>query len=172
MSNHITIELCAEDRARLDRLAEALERRNCDSCVQSALKAHNDLAAMLQQPAEPDPIQQKLAEALARADRKPTTETPAEAPQEPAEATEAETPATTREQDESPAEVPQASEAAPSATVDDIRQKYVALVASGKKDGARDTIKSYGVTKISDIPADKCVEVLAKLNALEVADNA
>lgn len=36
--NKITIELCAEDRARLDRLAEALERRTCDSCVRSALE--------------------------------------------------------------------------------------------------------------------------------------
>ena len=167
MSNHITLELCAEDRARLDRLAEALERRNCDSCVQAALKAHNDLAAMLQQPAEPDPIQQKFAEVLARGDRKPATETPAEAPQEAEEATEPETPATTQEADESPAETPQASEAAPTATVDDIRQKYVALVASGKKDDARDIIKSYNVTKISDIPTDKCAEVLAKLNGLE-----
>lgn len=35
--NVITIELCAEDRARLDRLAEALERKACDSCVASAL---------------------------------------------------------------------------------------------------------------------------------------
>lgn len=37
MSNYITIELCAEDRARLDRLAEALERRTCDKCVTSAI---------------------------------------------------------------------------------------------------------------------------------------
>ena len=36
MSNKITIELCAEDRARLDRLAEALEKRACDTCVTSA----------------------------------------------------------------------------------------------------------------------------------------
>ena len=33
MSNTITIELCAEDRARLDRLAEAMERKACDRCV-------------------------------------------------------------------------------------------------------------------------------------------
>lgn len=38
MSNNITIELCAEDRARLDRLAEALERRNCDKCVSTAME--------------------------------------------------------------------------------------------------------------------------------------
>ena len=35
MSNTITIELCAEDRARLDRLAEAMERKACDKCVEN-----------------------------------------------------------------------------------------------------------------------------------------
>lgn len=157
MSNHITIELCAEDRARLDRLAEALERQNCSSCVSSALKIRNDTPKQ----AEPDPAPQEHTEAKAE------TNEVTEAPQEPAEATEAETPATTQAEDESPAEKPQASETGPAVTVDDIRQKYVALVASGKKDEARDTIKSYNVAKISDIPADKCAEVLAKLSALE-----
>lgn len=161
MSNNITIELCAEDRARLDRLAAALEAHNCERCVSTALKAHNDLCAMMQQPAEPDPIQQKLTEVLANA--KQATE----APQEPAGAAEAETPATTQEPEEKPATEAKASEEAPVVTVDDIRQKYVALVASGKKDEARDTIKGYGVTKISDIPAEQCAEVLAKLIALE-----
>ena len=37
MSNRITIELCAEDRARLDRLAEAMERQTCDKCVTTAV---------------------------------------------------------------------------------------------------------------------------------------
>ena len=39
MSNRITIELCAEDRARLDRLAEAMERKTCDKCVTTAIDA-------------------------------------------------------------------------------------------------------------------------------------
>lgn len=155
MSNIITIELCAEDRARLDRLTAALERRNCDACVSNALKWSEGLHR------EPAPVREELTAATEQA------ESPAQPPQEPTEATEAETPATTQAEDESPATKPQASEAAPAVTVDDIRQRYVALVASGKKDEARDTIKSYNVTKISDIPADKCAEVLAKLNALE-----
>ena len=35
--NNITIELCAEDRARLDRLAEALEKypHKCENCAKS-----------------------------------------------------------------------------------------------------------------------------------------
>lgn len=152
MSNNITIELCAEDRARLDRLAEALERRVTQA---------EFIMAQEYGPAEPDPIQQKLTEVLANAKQA------AEAPQEPAGAAEAETPATTQEPEEKPATEAKASEEAPVVTVDDIRQKYVALVASGKKDEARDTIKGYGVTKISDIPAEQCAEVLAKLIALE-----
>ena len=153
MSNHITIELCAEDRARLDRLSAALERKACDKCVETAMAA----MTAAQQPATPDPIREALAEALEQA------ETPAEAPQEPAGATEAETPATTQQ----PEEQPTAAADAPVVTVEDIRERYVALVSSGKKEAARDLIKSYNVTKISDIPADKCAEVLAKLNALE-----
>ena len=35
--NNITLELCAEDRARLDRLAEALEKypHKCENCAKS-----------------------------------------------------------------------------------------------------------------------------------------
>ena len=36
--NHITIELCAEDRARLDRLAEAMERQACSTCQPTAIE--------------------------------------------------------------------------------------------------------------------------------------
>lgn len=36
--NNITIELCAEDRARLDRLTEALERKACGECATPELK--------------------------------------------------------------------------------------------------------------------------------------
>lgn len=39
MSNNITIELCAEDRARLDRLAEALERQ---ASIHTNLKPNNE----------------------------------------------------------------------------------------------------------------------------------
>ena len=64
--NAITIELCAEDRARLDRLAAALERRpNCEGCVSSALEA-----AGLQRPLAPVP-------------EKPVTETTADLPFDP-----------------------------------------------------------------------------------------
>lgn len=67
--NVITIELCAEDRARLDRLAEALERKACDSCVASALTWAEQMKACQEaaKQSDLDPIQQKLADALANA---------------------------------------------------------------------------------------------------------
>ncbi len=65
MSNTITIELCAEDRARLDRLAEAMERKTCDKCVTTAidyLKKDSDQIAPVQEDsveeetAQPEPL--------------------------------------------------------------------------------------------------------------------
>ena len=38
MSNKITIELCAEDRARLDRLTAALERKACEPCATETIE--------------------------------------------------------------------------------------------------------------------------------------
>ena len=52
MSNTITIELCAEDRARLDRLAEALERKACDKCVTSAIQLFKGEAEAPKAPTE------------------------------------------------------------------------------------------------------------------------
>ena len=57
MNNTITLSFCAEDRARIDRLAEALERRACDQSIDATLKAMREIT---------DPVQQKLAEAMAR----------------------------------------------------------------------------------------------------------
>ena len=58
--NKITIELCAEDRARLDRLTAALER-NCSSCASSLAESLEALIskAKLNQgatPAAPAPV--------------------------------------------------------------------------------------------------------------------
>ena len=58
MSNRIAIELCAEDRARLDRLAEALERRTCDKCVSAAIEYVKTPAA----PTEEAPKQEATTE--------------------------------------------------------------------------------------------------------------
>lgn len=138
-------EFCAEDRARLDRLAEALEKNthNCESCVQTAI---NMTQAVIQTP---------------------TKEEPAE---EPAEQ---KTPATTQPEEEKPAEVKEApaEEAKPSVTPEQIQQKVVQLCAGfegKKKPAVRAIINAYGA-KVSDLKdqPDKWDEVWTKLTALE-----
>lgn len=53
MGNTITIELCAEDRARLDRLAVALENKACDKCVTAAVEYIKSATAPVAAPQEP-----------------------------------------------------------------------------------------------------------------------
>lgn len=135
--NHIVIELCAEDRARLDKIIEKLENVSprCDSCV----KAFVDLA------------QGKAAEAPEITADEPQPVEPKQTQPEPEKAS------APKNEDKSPA---------PEVTVEDIRSKYMSLAATPKREEARMLIKLYA-DKISDIPADKRAEVLEKLTALE-----
>lgn len=135
----ITIELSNEDRKALDGIYAKLD------AILEALKE-----------GAPAPHEGPVQAAEA------PTEKPAEAPTEkPAEAPKEEKPA------EAPAEKP-AEEAAPFAevSVDDVRSKVITLSAAGLKQQAREIVRAYA-DKVSDIPADKCAEVLAKLKKLE-----
>ena len=153
--NTITIELCAEDRARLDRLAEAMEKRACDSCVTSALE--------IMKSQQPDPVQKALAETLAKAEK------PAEATRTAPEATEAEALPTVPEEKEEPAEAKDSSDAPP-VTLEQIQQKVISIAAvnKDKKAKVREIINAYG-SKVSDLKdkPDKWAEVWAQLVALE-----
>lgn len=143
--NNITIELCTEDRARLDRLAEALEA----------------LRASQLQPIEPDPVQAALAETLAKATKAQ------ESPENATGAAEAETLATTPQEEEKPeAEAPAPAVSEKKVTQADIRSLYVMLSASGKKEEAKAIILPHA-SKISDIPDELCPGVYAQLTALE-----
>ena len=145
MSNLITIEFCTEDRARLDRLAAALEA----------------MQANLPQPMEHDPVQAALAEILAKATK--AQESPVDAAGE----AEAPTPATTPQEEEKPqAEEPAAPVTEKKVSQADVRALYVKLSASGKKEEAKAIILPISTT-ISGIPDDKVQEVYEKLNALE-----
>lgn len=158
MSNTITIELCSEDRARLDRLAEALERKTCDKCVASALQWQK---AYTEQPTETDPIQQKLAETLAKANDA------VEAPKNATEEAEASTPTTTPQAEEKPTdEEPATAPTAPTVDREELKAKVINLCAKGLKEQARDIVKAYAQT-VRDIPEDKLNECYAKLVALE-----
>ena len=158
MSNTITIELCTEDRARVDRLIAALERKACDKCVSTALEY---VGANQQRPAEPDPVQKALAETLDKATKAQ------ESPENSTGEAEAPTLTTTPQEEEKP-KAGEPAQSATEKTVDqkDIRALYVKLSASGKKKEAQAIILPYA-TAITAIPDDKCGEVYSKLIALE-----
>lgn len=147
----IITELCPEDRARIDRVAVALE----------ALVKLNTATAKIP---EADDIQKALAEQVAKSQK-----APAEAPTEAAGAKKAETPATDHPAEESlpwgdpaPAEEPK-----PVVTTADVQQKVIKLVNAGKKPEVLTIVKSYAAN-VSSIPEDKLAECLERLNALEV----
>lgn len=141
--NKIAIELSAEDRARLDRLAEALEKIS--------------VQAVTAEPAEPDEVQQALTEVLAKAE---TVTAPTE---EPAKV---ETP----KAEETPTEATKTSEG-PKVTLDQIQQKVVQLCAAAggtKKAQVRTIITSYAPTVSAlEHQPDKWKEVWEQLTALE-----
>lgn len=162
--NNIIIELCAEDRARLDRLTEALEALqpptlHC-SLPSPRPKPTDDIPEV-----DLDEVQQKLAETMAKASN------PAETPKNAAEEAKAEAAPidhpveeeTTHEED-APAE-----EAEPTVTLEQIQQKVVQLAAGNggtKRAKVREIINAYA-KKVSDLPEDKWSEVWDKLTALE-----
>lgn len=149
--NTITIELCAEDRARLDNILEALKgvRTNCDACVKAAVAY--TATAIAEGKTEDAP---KVA---------PQPEEPTEEPTAPAEATPTETPT----EEPVPAETPAEEPTAPTVSRAEVQQKVVRLAATPKKAQVREIVNQYA-PKVSDIPEDKLAEVLDKLTALEV----
>jgi hypothetical protein len=146
--NTITFELCAEDRARLDRIIGALENhQNCEHCVSAAIT----MTKAAQVEAETPTVKAN--------EPTPTTNTP------PAEKPE-ETP-TEHPLDAPPIEVnePTAPEA-PTVTRKDVRGKVVKLCAAGKKEDVKKVVTAYAEA-VKDIPEDKLAEVFEKLTALE-----
>ena len=145
--NKITIELCAEDRARLDKLTAALEK---SATVEVGIAVEDT-----------EELNKRLAAAMADAE-KPKTEAKAAAP------------TNTHEEEKAPEndaqEADSAEAKAPSVTLEQIQQKVVQLAASGaeKKAKARNIISDYG-TKVSDLKEqpDKWDEVWEKLAAVE-----
>lgn len=165
MSNHITIELCAEDRARLDRLAEALEKKSCDLCVNQALQWQEQILRAKdtaeKKEKEPDPIQQKLAETLAKANE------PVEAPKNATEETETSTPPTTPTEEEKPTdEEPTQLPSKKTVGRAELRAKVIELSAKGLKEQTRDIVRTYAQT-VTAVPDDKVTECYERLVALE-----
>lgn len=137
MSTTITLELCKEDRDRLDKILEALKdsRPNCENCCRTAMSmvehAHKATTASAQEPAEP---------------------------------VEAETQKTTPQEPETPAQPAPAPER-PAVTHAEIMQQVVRLSTAGKKAEVKEIVTAYA-DKVSAIPEDKLQEVADKLAAL------
>ena len=149
MSNHITIELCQEDRTLLKNLTAAL------GLVADIEEAK--LRVTVGKP-EPDNIQQKLAETLNRVK---------ESPENATEATKAEPLTTEPITEEKPTEATDApaEEAKPTVTLEQIQQKVVQLAAANGealKAKVREIVNTYA-TKVSDIPEDKWAECWTRL---------
>lgn len=150
--NNITIELCAEDRTRLDKLINALEKstqHNCKACAETEANIFKN----------------------AHGKEVPTDELVKDEPtqvEEPVkeEPTAVETP--TAPTEEEPAKEPEpVKEEAPAVTRAMVQQKVVSLAAiPAKKSAVRDIVNSYAA-KVSDIPEDKLAEAFERLTALE-----
>lgn len=185
---NLTVEFCAEDRARLDKSITLQEK------IYALLLEQNTPTLAT---AEDDDLRKKLEAAVASAgasnpdprqvtidDLTPTAAEPAETPQDEAEAptatdtpTEPEAPAT-----EEPAPQEAATswdpleafnqrsemkpEPKPKYTLADIQAKVIALVQGGKKAEVRAICVSYA-PQVTHIPEDKWGEVMAKLTELE-----
>lgn len=149
---NVTVNFCAEDRARLDKIIDLLSARTSEE-----LKSGTEAKPQ-------DDIQKKLAEVVASV----STETVENATDE------AETPTTTEnptepinEAQEEPAEAMQAEEPKkPTVTMAMLTNKAITLSAAGLKDKVRDVVHQYAKT-VTSLPADKWDEVYEKLNALE-----
>lgn len=165
MSNTITIELCSEDRARLDRLAEALERKTCDGCVNNALAwaekvMRGELVATIKAD-EVDDVQKALAETLAKANDA------VEAPKNTVETAETSTLTTTPPKEEKPKEEePTPPPTENKVTREELKAKVINLCAKGLKAETRDIVKEYAET-VRDVPEDKLTECYERLNKLE-----
>ena len=135
--NNITIELCAEDRARLDKLtAELAGLRN--ALRPEPVKLTPELIAPTVKP-EPQKAEEPKQ-------TQPQTEEPKLVPQ--------------------PEPEPTPAPAAPEVSVEDVQRKVVQLVGLGKTAEARAIVTRYA-PNVSGIPADKLPEALDLLSRLE-----
>lgn len=137
--NNITIELCAEDRARIDNLTAALLK------IADAI-AEPSVTYALEEAPKTEPTPEPVPAATT-----PKTEPTPEPVEEP-------TPA--------PVAEPEKAQPEKEVTVAELQAKVVQLVNAGKKSEARLVVLSYAMN-VGSIPADKRAEVLEKLNALE-----
>ena len=143
MTNNIIIELCAEDRQRIDNLTAAL------------IVNGGAVEALFKQLTPPAIIGEDIARMAA------AVVSPEDGSQNAEKPTQAETP----KAKENPAPKKDAPPWEP-ITVADIRAKVIDLSSKGKGDEAKAIVKSYAPS-IPTLPEESFGEVMTKLNALE-----
>lgn len=149
MSNKFIIELCEEDRARIDRLLTAVESLcpNCDGCVRSAFEwQKSQTAAPVEKVEEPE---------------RAVTEAPKTEADEPKE----EALPVTPPEEEKPTEEEKAPTPSVQYTQAEVSQKVVALIRAKKKAEVTEVIHEYAAN-VSDVPPEKYAELMEKLNKL------
>lgn len=138
--NKIIIELAAEDRKRLDDILAALQNGpHCDKCVQT-------VAAAMDRQNEPE------------SEEKPQAKEEPEAP--------AFVEAIAAPPWEEGVPVEAAEPAAPTYSKEEVRKKVVELCAAGHKTAVREIVNKYA-PNVTEIPENKCDEVMEKLLQLE-----
>lgn len=166
MENTITLRLCDDDRARLDKIAvllAALLKDSCSDCSGCAEIEAKAAGQCVNTTTEEKPVQEHTAP-QEQADEHPVAD-PFPTPEEPAPA----------EDTPTPTEDPK-----PTVTLEQIQQKVVKLAASGagvkdpalieqakaKKAKVRDIINAHA-PKVSELPPECWDKVWAELIALE-----
>lgn len=148
---NITTEMCAEDRARIDRLIAALESLVND--MEPPVVALAGTPFQTEQPAEIVLDILKEGTGVARGTiAEEELLTPAE-------------PETAPEEVGEPADEPEEKEV-PEHTKAELQQKVISIVTAGKKDEVKAIIEQYA-ERVSAIPDEKINEVWDKLTKLE-----
>ena len=161
MSNTITIELCAEDRARLDRVANLMEAQI--TLTQFII----DNAGEKPKPTEQDEDIKKIAtEALAKV--APIFDEGTEAEKTAQDATEKTTPTVTPQTEETPTvkEEPKPTEAKRVVSRTELGAKVREMMTKGFKEETKAIVKDYAPT-VPGVPEDKVTECYERLSALE-----
>lgn len=173
----LIVELCTEDRARLDTIIKRLGELNthdCSKCVADVAQLMDKACDAIDKKAKPEPekplddvqlaCRKVLEEQAQREANKDAQEAPKNAQEEP----EAQTLPDTHETAEEPTQAEESSEASVKAvSTAELQQLVIGLCRAGKKDKVREIVTAYGVPTVASIPESKLPEAYAKLKALE-----
>lgn len=163
----LTVQLCEEDRARLDKIIEKLgalsTRPDCSQCVKDVAKTIDLANAAID---SQDEVQKKLAEVIARTEAPKNAQDAPEAPTPTENPTENPTEVENVEQAE-PADATETQEVTkPNVTMAMLTNKAITLSAAGKTALVREVVHQYSKT-VTSLPEDKWDEVYEKLTKLE-----